>query len=132
MYWETVKRGKEIIPHLIAIIDDTMSTEAYVPNFGGNYTVGDVSFTILKEIVHDIHWEEFIDGYDPDKGYGNYWQYVRGGLENRKVLKSKLQEWYGVKENSIVWVKDTTNHRAIPNWYYKDKKHPAGGYFVVK
>ena len=51
LYWALAMEGLEIVPDLIDIIDDTTETDINIQNRDGYYTIGDISFSILQEII---------------------------------------------------------------------------------
>ena len=54
LFWTVVKQQKSVVPLLIDRLNDTTETAVYVPNFGGLYTVADVAYYALEEIIHGI------------------------------------------------------------------------------
>ena len=100
-----------------------------MPNFGGNYTVSDVCFAAISEIIHDLPIDELIPGFDKEKGFGEYWQYVRQSKDNRQTLEKELSDWFKDNREHLVWVPDTNKYRTAVNWKFGDT-HPSGGYYL--
>lgn len=129
LYWETVSIGLHNIELLIDKLDDTTSTTANVVLFGGNYTVADIAFNALKEIIHDIPTFELL-GVPFDKegcGYCSYWQHLNKDFANRQEFKETVRNWYHKNKDNLVWVKSndfsTCDCRG---------QHPNGGHYRFK
>jgi len=105
IFWSLV-RQKENIPELIQkLTDETVLKDVYVPNFGGEYTVADVSLSILNEKIKDIPIFDLIGKQlSEDCGYCTYWYFVRESSENRTQLRNKLKEWYEDNEDELIWI----------------------------
>src|ERR1044072_3484753 len=54
IFWRIVHGKEAIIPFLIEKLSDTTQTDAIVPNFGGQYTVADIAYVALQEIIKGI------------------------------------------------------------------------------
>jgi hypothetical protein len=135
IFWEIIKERKSIIPTLISHIDDTVSTKAFVPNFGGNYTVGDACVMALQEIIEGFPTLALL-GSDSlaiqEYGYGAYWQYVRENYENRTVLKEKARVWYIRNKHNLIWVEDKKLYPQSDDENSSLRIHPANGYYIVR
>ena len=132
-YWALVIQGKNIIPCLISNLTNTTKTNINIPNWGGYYCLGDIAFSILCHIVHNISIEEIIsekDDYPSDEDL-TYWSFVSYKKSNRRFLQKKLLHWYEENENNLIWVVDTTCYRTSNDWYYKSNQNPAQGYYMV-
>ena len=133
IYWSLVIRGKNIIPCLISNLTNTTKTNINIPNWGGYYCLGDIAFSILCHIVHDIPIKEIImekKDYPSDKDI-IYFSFVSYGESNRQFLQKKLLQWYEENENKLIWVVDTTSYRTSIDWYSKSNQNPAHGYYMV-
>ena len=133
LYWDIVRCGKEAIPQLLSLLDDSTKTAAKVLYFGGNYTVADISYNILNEIIHGIPTLKFIktwNNFDKSAGYGNYWYFVRESFENRKKFKKLVSSWYRENESNMIWNSDSSMH--IWQETKPRIKHPAGGHYTIK
>lgn len=133
LFWVVVKEKMEIIPYLIEKLEDTTRTEATVSNFGGNYTVADVAYRAITEIIHGVPTLELAEdpnNPEPRDGYWGYWNYTRRSFENRKKFKKRVNEWYLSNKDKLEWVEYTRKFRTAPDWKFKTDKHPAGGYYV--
>jgi len=88
IFWSLVQQ-KNNIPELIQkLTDETVLKDVYVPNFGGEYTVADVSLSILNEKIKGIPVFELIGRrFSEDCGYCSYWYFVRENKENRLLLQ---------------------------------------------
>jgi hypothetical protein len=129
LYWEAVVIGKNNIELLIDKLDDTTSTTANVVLFGGNYTVADIAFDALTEIIRDIPIFELL-GVPFDKegcGYCSYWQYLNKDFLNRQKFKRAVRSWYHKNKDNLVWVE--SNDFATCDCR---RKHPNGGHYRVK
>lgn len=128
LYWQLVIHGKDVAADLIELMDDSTQTRIPMPNLGGNYTVGDVSFLVLKEVFHDMSWKVLVNAKDSEETYHSF---VRSRAGNRITLKNSMREWYKDNQDRFTWVQDSTYHDRVGlNWKYSNY-HPAGGYWVV-
>jgi len=134
IYWSVVKEKLKVVPYLIEELDDTTETEATVPNFGGNYTVADIAFEAITEIIHGIPTKEFVEGPNEleKDGFWEYWNYTRSSYENRIKFKMRVEEWYKSNKNNLEWFEYTREFRSAPDWKYETNKHPIGGYYKLK
>ena len=129
LYWEAVRLGKSGIELLIDKLDDTTSTTANVVLFGGNFTVADIAFNALSEIIHDIPTFELLGvPFDNDGcGYCSYWQHLNKDFSNRQKFKEAVNKWYHKNKENLVWVKSndfaTCDCRG---------QHPNGGHYKLK
>ena len=133
IFWEMVKEGLKVVPDLLEKIGDTTKTNITVPNFGGYYSIGDISYMVLSKIIKGIPIYEFLN-ISKEKvdqiGFNAYWNYVRANPENRRNLQIKIKEWYLKNKNDLVWIKDEHEYKGGSNNY--PRKHPAGGYYILK
>jgi hypothetical protein len=106
IFWSLVNQRKKNIPNLIdKLTDETIIKDVYVPNFGGEYTVADVSLTILDEKIKDIPIFELIGKkFSDDCGYCTYWNFVRKSKKNRIHLQENFKKWYDENEDNLIWV----------------------------
>jgi hypothetical protein len=137
LFWVIIEEKKDIIPFLIEKLDDTTKTVAEVPNFGGYYTVADVSYSAIQKIIHGIPTIDLVTELSTsnvrlETGYGVYWSYVRDNLTNRKAFKSKIKEWYFTSKDDLKWVEYTHKFRSASDWKFKKNKHPTGGYYKLE
>jgi hypothetical protein len=98
---------EEKYPHdKIDKLDDTTSTTANVVLFGGNYTVADIAFTTLTEIIHNIPTFDLLGvPFDQEGcGYCSYWQHLNKDFSNRQKFKEAIINWYHKYKNNLVWV----------------------------
>ena len=133
VYWIAVKEKLLVVPYLIEKLDDTTATNASVPNFGGNYTVADISYQVLSDIIHGMPTKQFVDTTNLKTlslgGYWYYWEYVRSSYDNRKQFKQRIKSWFLENKRNLLWIEDTTIYRDD---FGKEMKNPAGGYYKVK
>jgi hypothetical protein len=107
LYWEAVGLRDSGIELLIDKLDDTTSTTANVVLFGGNYTVADIAYNAITEIIHDVPTFELL-GVPLDKEgccYCSYWQHLNKDFSNRQKFKEAVGNWYHKNKDSLVWVK---------------------------
>jgi hypothetical protein len=129
IFWRTVSQKQNIIPFLIDKLSDTTKTNAIVPKFGGQYTVADVAFVALQEIIKDIPTFKLL-GTKFDKngcGYCAYWFHLRKNITNRRKFQANVLRWYNYNKSNLVWVpssKFLTCDCA--------GRHPNGGHYVVR
>ena len=115
-------------------MDDTTKTEASVANFGGNYTVADVAYEAISEIIQGLPTLEFAEdpnNPEPRDGYWGYWNYTRRSLENRMKFKERVKEWYINNKVDLEWFEYTRKFRTAPDWKFDKNIHPLGGYYKL-
>lgn len=134
IFWRIVSKGKSIVPLLINKLTDTRALkEVYVPNFGGEYTVADVAYTALCEIIPDIPTFELLPVEFDEKGCGYcaYWSHLRAKKQNRKRFKKAVREWYNSHEDYLEWSEEqkTSNtgdcSKPVKSGSYKVKEVPG-------
>jgi hypothetical protein len=133
-FWEITK-DKSILPYLIDRISDTTQTNAPVPYFGGNYTIGDVCVTAIETLIRELPTVKLITNNEQlidEKGYGVYWEYVRSSVSNRNEFKNRLRSWYKKNKDELVWVADDNLYPTADSESAPVKKLPAGGFYVIK
>ena len=129
IFWKVVQQKRAIIPTLIGLLTDTTSAPAHVPNFGGRYTVADIAYDAIGEIIHGIPTFGLLGvKFDDDGcGYCAYWNHVRSDIKNRKHFQAKVKAWYKVNKKNLVWISsDEYNGCDCAG------PHPNGGHFTLK
>jgi hypothetical protein len=129
LYWEAVIIGRSNIELLIDKLDDTTSTNANVALYGANYTVADIAYSALSEIIHDIPTFELLGvPFDNDGcGYCSYWQHLNKKFSNRQKFKKAVRIWYHKNKDNLVWVTDNEFATCDCNG-----THPNGGHYKLK
>jgi hypothetical protein len=129
LYWEAVSIGRSNIELLIDKLDDTTSTTANVVLFGGNYTVADIAFDALTEIIHNIPTFDLLGvPFDKDGcGYCSYWQHLNKDFANRQKFKETVKNWYHKNKDNLVWVESNNFATCDCNG-----KHPNDGHYELK
>jgi hypothetical protein len=129
LYWNVVRLNNNGIELLIAKLDDTTTTNAPVPLFGYNYTVADIAYTALQEIIHNIPTFDLLGvPFDQEGcGYCSYWQHLNKDYFNRQKFKETIKNWYHKNKGNLVWVEN--NNFATCDC---SGKHPNGGHFELK
>lgn len=125
IFWRVVQQKKSIISFLIDKLDDTTQTAISVPNFGEYYTVADIAYTAMQEIIADIPTFELL-GVPFDKagcGYCAYWNYLREDISHRRHFQKEVRKW----ENRLGgrWIESPevlTGDCPFP--------HPNGGHYI--
>ena len=128
IYWGAVQGKEKAIPYLIEKISDSTLTEASVPFFGGNYTVGDIAYTALGEIIDGIPTFELmpVEFNENGCGYCSYWRHLRESHENRVSFKEAVANWYSKNKNKLEWV-EGNRPLSCDCWF----PHPNNGYFSL-
>lgn len=125
IFWRVVQQKKSVIPFLMDKLDDTTQTIVSVPNFGGYYTVADIAYTAMQEIIADIPTFELL-GVEFDKegcGYCAYWNYLREDISHRKHFQREVRKWEKRLGGRWIESKDVlTCDCAFP--------HPNGGHYI--
>jgi hypothetical protein len=129
LYWNTVRLNKNVIELLIEKLEDSTTTEAIVPLFGYNYTVADISYTVLQEVIHNIPTFDLL-GVQFDEegcGYCSYWQHLNKDFSNRQKFKATVKNWYHQNKDNLVWIESNNFATCECNG-----KHPNGGHYELK
>jgi hypothetical protein len=129
IFWRVVKQKQDIIPFLLDKLSDTTQTETSVPYFGGQYTVADIAYTALQELIKDIPTFELL-GVKFDKngcGYCSYWNHLQKDLKNRKKFQTNVRNWYDKNKLNLIWV----SSQQILTCDCAGR-HPNGGHFELK
>ena len=128
-FWSTVKQKEKAIPFLLEKLNDTTMTEANVPNFGYNYSVADIAYVALEEIIHGIPTFELLGvKFDQEGcGYCSYWQHLDKNYKNKANFKIAVQNWYNSNKDKLVWVEnnDFTSCDCSGT-------HPNNGHYELK
>lgn len=125
IFWRVVQQKKSIIPFLIDQLDDTTQTVVSVPNFGGFYTVADIAYTAMQEIIADIPTFKLL-GVPFDKegcGYCAYWNYLREDISHRRHFQKEVRQW----EDRLGgrWIESPKVLTCDCNF-----PHPNGGHYI--
>ena len=128
-FWDIVMERDAAIPILLEFIDDTTNALATVPNFGGNWTVGDIAYSALEEIIDGIPTFKLLGVKYDSKGCGYcaYWFYLRESPENRKAFKANVVKWYNKNQRKLIWVQ--SNQTLTCDCRFN---HPNGGHYELK
>lgn len=128
IFWRVVQQKQTVVPVLIDMLADTTTTLATVPNFGGQWTVGDIAYNGLQEIIKGIPTFDLLGIKFDDKGCGYcaYWNYLRKDIRNRKKFQTRVRDWYVKNKANLVWVisSDFMTCDCSGN-------HPNGGHFEL-
>jgi len=133
-FWNIAQQGLKVVPSLINLISDTTNSNIVVPNYGGFYTIGDISYTILTYIIHDMPVKDIIKSkldYPLTEDL-NYWDFVRYNYHNRIFLQEKLYDWYLKYNKKLVWISDLREYKTSKKWNFSTKQYPTKGYFIYK
>jgi len=133
VFWELVIMGKDAIPSLINKIVDTTLTEIIVPNCGGFYRIGDISYIVIMEIIRSIPTFELAQIPKKEvksRGFCTYWEFIRKGFNNRKLFQINVNDWCLINKDNLLWIKDTLEFRGGTHNY--PRKNPANGYYKIK
>lgn len=128
-FWNVVKQKQLIVPFLIDALTDTTTTQAAVPNIGGQWTVADIAYHALTEIVQGIPTFELLGVPFDNEGCGfcSYWNRLRSDIGNRRKFQTNVSEWYDQNKTQLVWVESnefqTCDCRGT---------HPNGGHFELR
>lgn len=125
LFWRIVGQKKAIVPYLIDRLDDTTQTEVFVPNFGGYYTVADIAYTAMQEIIDRIPTFELLGiPFDQEGcGYCAYWDYLRADIRHRRHFQREVRKWEARLGGR--WIADSrvlTGDCGFP--------HPNGGHYI--
>ncbi len=128
IFWKTVMQKQAVIPFLLDKLIDTTQTEASVPNFGGQFTVADIAYAAIQEIIKGIPTFELL-GVNFDQGgcgYCSYWNHLRNDIQNRKQFQTNVRSWYEKNKPKLVWVKSNRFLTCDCSG-----QHPNGGHFEI-
>ena len=129
IFWNVVKLKEKGIPLLIKKLNDSTITKARVTLFGGYYTVADIAYVALNEIVHGIPTFELLGiNFDQEGcGYCSYWQFLRKDSQNRLNFKLAIEKWYNENKKNLVWISNNKFSSCDCSG-----KHPNNGHYEVK
>lgn len=129
LFWKVVILKDSVIPLLIDRLDDTTTTPATVPNFGYNYTVADIAYVALEEIIHGIPTFKLLGIKFDTKGCGycSYWQYLNKSSTNRQKFKKAVQKWYDNNKANLIWVSSNDFSSCDCRG-----QHPNGGHYQLQ
>ena len=129
LFWEIIKNKLSIVEPLIELVSDTTISNAHVPYFGGNYSVGDIAYGAISEIIHGIPTFVLLGVEFDDKGCGycSYWNHLRADNNNRVKFKLALKEWYNLNKDNLYWVEGDDFEICDCG-----KGHPNKGYYLVR
>lgn len=128
LFWDIVMEKEYAIPLLLESLTDTTKTTAQVPLLPYRYTVADIAFQALQEIIDGIPIFELLD-VEFDKngcGYCSYWQHL-SKYNNREEFKKNIKSWYSNNKNNLIWVNDDKILTGDCSF-----NHPNQGHFKLK
>lgn len=128
LYWDLVIQGKTIIPQLIDCITITQKSDISIPNWGGEYTYGDIAFEIINHIIHNIPYKQLFEEQEVD----TYFSFINSSPQNRKLLQDFMRSWYVENLANLVWISDEHTYKTARDWKYPSNRHPAGGWYEAK
>jgi len=128
LFWKMFQKKESIIPELIDKLTDTTSTTVFVPNIGGYYTVADIAYNAILEIIKGIPTFELLEIKPKENTCIAclYWSHLRDDISNRKKIQKNLRKWYSENKTKLVWVKSPmvlTGECSFP--------HPNGGHYEL-
>ena len=99
-----------------------------MPIIGGQYTVADIAYAAIREIVAGMPtFDQLLSlKVDTDGGRSHYWELTKY-ISNRVSFQNELVKWYNKNEIDLVWV--SSDLFLTCNC---DGTHPNGGHFEVK
>lgn len=130
IFWDVVRCKLDAVPGLINKLSDTTQTKAAVPYFGGQYTVADVAYVALSEIIDGIPTFKLLGTTFDTTGccYCSYWNYLRSNLKNRNNFRESVFRWYVKNRTKLVWVKSD----EVLTFDVCAFRHPNAGHFEVR
>jgi len=129
---EIISKGKAIVPDLInKMTDDEVLKEMYIPFFPAEYTVADIAYVAIQEIIPDIPTYKLLGiSLDKDCGSCSYWKHLQS-KKNRKKFQKNVRIWYEKNKDNLVWVE---NPDSAMGWVTGDcsQPHPLGGHYFLQ
>ena len=104
LFWDIVEQKDIAIEPLIHKLGDTTKTKLFVANFGEYWTVADIAYTILQEIIKGIPTFELLEIHIDKDGYYPYWRHLRADPNNRSKFKYAVVKWYEENRRNLTWV----------------------------
>ena len=128
LFWKIVKQKKEIVPLLLNKLTDTTKTNITVPIIGGKYTVADIAYAVIREIIAGMPtFDKLLSlDVDCDGGRSHYWELTKYFMY-RESFQNELEKWYNKNEIDFIWV--SSNEFLTCDC---DGKHPSGGHYELK
>jgi hypothetical protein len=129
VFWDAVTEKEAIIPCLLEKLDDTTKTAATVQFYGGKWTVADIAYTALQEIIKGIPTYELLGVPFNETGCGHcvYWIYLRKDINRRKAFKEQVTQWYARNKKELIWVESDQTLTCDCRF-----SHPNGGYYELR
>jgi hypothetical protein len=128
LFWKIVKQKKVIVPLLLNKLTDTTKTNTIIPKIGGKYTVADIAYAAIREIISEIPTFDQLLGLevDTDGGRSHYWEHTKYFM-HRESFQTELVKWYNKNENDLVWISSNVFLTCDC-----EGKHPSGGHYELK
>jgi len=131
LFWEAVKLKKDGIITLINKLDDPRKTPAVIPYCGNRYSVSDIAFTVLGEIIKDLPRYDDLVEFEPvypDQGWCTYLRQLANDDDKRKALKKNMKKWYRQNKSKLIWFESNDCLTFDICSFY----HPNGGHFELQ
>ena len=126
VFQKIVPKGKAIVPYLIDKMTDIRKLKGMnIPITGGEYTVADVAYIAIQEIIADIPTSELMNvSLDKVCGVCAYYWHLRESKKNRVKFQKAVREWYEENKDNLIWVEDLSSVICDGFSY-------AGGHYVL-
>lgn len=110
LFWEVVVQKENAINALIELLDDTTSTKAFFPNYGGIMRVADIAEIALGEIIQPLPNPN--DFFNIEPMYNSQWMantnWLQRSYDNRVQYQKALTAWYKENKSNFVWTSGNT------------------------
>ncbi len=131
-FWTVVRDGLDALPLLVDRLDDASPTTAALPNFGGEYAVGDVALDAISEIVRGIPTFDLVNVKfdDSEEGCGGcaWWNFVRASPANRQRVEKAVGKWLSEAKPRLQWQRSDEFGTLD---CVRACVHPAGGHYAL-
>lgn len=96
LFRKVVSYDRDAAWPLIAMLNETATTGITAAPFPYEYTVGDVAYLALQQIIPDIPTMKLlgIKDHDPADGYWPYWRKLNENPRNRRKFRRAVERWY--------------------------------------
>jgi hypothetical protein len=113
---------------MLFLCSSRLAASKFYSGVGGHYSVADIAYNALEEIIHNLPTFELLQvKFNKDGcGYCAYWNYVRKSIKNRKKFQAAVSSWYNTNKVKLQWV--VSNDFATCDCRVA---HPSGGHYEV-
>ena len=128
LFWKVVKMKLDVVPALIEKLDDTSSTNMFVPNLSYHWTVADIAYSAINEIIEGIPTNHLLGNNTNSSECPAcfYWKHFNLEFKHRQDFKLAVSEWFENNRELLQWKSSESTLTCDCTF-----KHPNHGYYFV-